>query len=131
MLTGTEYAGVPVEYVRGSLVWSMQFAVRGQDGDALNASIYDTVKPAAQRGLQPTLRGGALGSADKTVLLFVPTVSTQPGVLFYNAVPDETAQPMLLDFGDDPELVWLVSFQALAGAQYVQVLPVGDMTDPT
>lgn len=134
-VVAAEHGLEPVDALRLGERWSMTFALRGFDADAIAACFPSNAFTGATAG-RPGLRypgtseAGSLISGDSVVLRFTPDDPTRhPGVVFYRALP-VAAQELQIDLGHTTELLLLVGFLGIrdASQRLVEVQLVEDMT---
>lgn len=137
-IRGHEYAGRPVEWIRGTQALELDVFLQSTDTDGLASAFFDTFTGTSPMvtALRPDLSGGgSLASDDVATLLFAPQKpAAAPGVLFYAAVAISEPKPVVLRFADWPtRLVWSVTYTAFPRAsdgKYAELALVADMSAP-
>ena len=117
--------------------WSMAFALRGMDQDALSAIFPNatTGSVSKQKGVVypgATIAPGTLKASTAIKMLFTPNDTTNHhAVYFPNAIP-EVSEALAVDFARSAELMMACAFRAIrdgsSAGRMCQVLLLEDLT---
>lgn len=132
-ITAEEYGGETVDEVYLGRDWILTCTVRGYDNDSL-----DTLFPNTADGSSSTktvisepggLLAGSTNSGRAVKLLFAPEDSTQPGFLFYRAMP-QLRRAVNIDFRLNRETAFLTHWRGIrdASGRVIQIGRVEDLT---
>jgi hypothetical protein len=118
MIVAEEFGQEIVDELYMAESWTMAFALRGMDDDALGALFPNTSagSTAGKKGIVypgATISPGTLKAASAIKMLFTPNDTTNHhAVYFPNAIP-EVAESLSIDFVRSSEVIIACAFRAL------------------
>ena len=132
-ITAEEYGGETVEEVYLGRDWILTATVRGYDAESLGVLFANEAAGGSGDSVitEPgsSALAGTLGSARAVKLLFAPEDSTQPGFLFYQAIP-QLRRAVTIDFRLNRETAFMTHWRCIRDGsdRTIQIGRVEDLT---